>query len=219
LYEHGVDENLTKKIAVDIIGPEGIEVQEISRRDIFRKNEKFAVITEQSNSELQLSEQKKRAQGAYYSALLGRPELANQQVVVAQLGMVAGLTEEAIREIQDLEDYGKASIMSEAERDIEDILDGKFIQPNRVANTAYKQRFVDYMLDHEEDMNEEQSSRMLQYIESLAQIVVANTQRAAREQAAKEAEAQAQTGAQGRRPQLRQPGPSQPLQDVIQQNV
>ena len=219
LYRHGVDENLTKKIAVDIIGPDGIEVQEIGRRDIFRKNDEFAVMTEQSNAELTLSEQKKRGQGAYYSALLGRPELANQKVVVEKLGIVAGVDEQVLREVQDLENFGTANIQSEAARDIESILDGKFIQPNRMANTAYKQRFVDYMLDHEEDMDAEQSARMLQYIQSLAQVVVANTQRAAREQAAKEAE-QMQTGAPGaRRPQLRQPGPSQPLQDVIQQNV
>ena len=219
LYRHGVDENLTKKIAVDIIGPEGIEIQEISRRDIFRKDDEFAVMTEQANAELQLSEQKKRAQGAYYSALLGRPELGNQKVVVEKLGIVAGVPEEDIRELQDLEDYGTANVMSEAERDIEDILDGEFVQPNRMANTAYKQRFVDYMLDHEEDMSEEQSGRMLQYIRSLDQMVAANTQRAVREQAAKEQEAQLQAGGAGKRPQMRQPGPSQPFQDTVQQNV
>lgn len=220
LYRHGVDENLNKRIAVDILGPEGIEVKEISRRDIFRKGDDFAVMTEQSNAELELSEQKRRGQGAYYSALLGRPELANQKVVVAKLGMVAGVKDEDLRELQDLENYGKASIMSEAERDIESIIDGEIIMPNRIANTAYKQRFVDYMLDHEEDMSAEQATAMLQYISSLDQVVVANTQRAAREQAAKEADLLAQAGGPaGGRPQMRQPGPSQPLQDTIQQNV
>jgi len=219
LYEAGVDENLTKKMAVDIIGPEGIRIEDISRRDIFRKGDTFAVMTEQANAEMQMSEQKKRTQGAYYSALLGRPELANQKVVVAKLGLVAGLDEADIRELQDLEEYGTANIMAEAERDIEDILDGKFIQPNRMANTAYKQRFVNYMQDNEEDMNQEQAGRMLQYIRSLDQVVVANAQRAAQAQAAKEQTAQLQAGGAGKRPQMRQPGPSQPLQDTIQQNV
>lgn len=220
LYRHGVDENLTKKISVDLIGPEGIEIEEMSRRDIFRKGDDFAVMTEQSNAELQLSEQKKRGLGAYYSALLGRPELGNQKVVVEQLGKVAGETDENIRQLQDLENYGDANVMSEAERDIESILDGKNIPPNRLANAAYKQRLVHYMMDHEEDMTDDQSARMLVYIRSLDTVVIANTERAVREQAAKESEQQLTAGGRaGGRPQLRQPGPSQPLQDVIQQNV
>ena len=219
LYRHGVDENLTKKISVDIIGPEGIAMEEMSRRDIFRKGEDFAVMTEQSNAELQLSEQKKRGLGAYYSALLGRPELGNQKVVVEQLGKVAGETDENIRQLQDLENYGNATVMSEADRDIEDLLDGKSLRPNRVANTAYKQRLVNYMWDHEEDMSPEQAVRMLDYIRSLDQTIASNTARAAREQAAKEAEQLQAGGSAGGRAQLRQPGPAQPLQDIIQQNV
>ena len=219
LYRHGVDENLTKKVAVDIIGPEGIETQDISRRDIFKKNDSFAVMTEQANAELLLSEQKRRGQGAFYSALLGRAELANQKVVVEQLALVAGIDEEKIRQLQDLENYGDADIQSEAARDIEDILEGEFLQPNRIANTAYKQRFVNYMMDHEEDMDEMQTARMLQYIQSLDSIIMANTQRAVREQVASEASAQLQAGGAGKRPQLRQPGPAQPLQDTIQQNA
>ena len=67
---HGVDEHLTKKVAVDILGPEGIEVEVIGRTDIFRKNDDFAVIVEASNVELALSEQKKRTMGAFYGRSL-----------------------------------------------------------------------------------------------------------------------------------------------------
>lgn len=220
LYELGVREHLTKKVSVDILGPDGIEVEQIGRRDIFRKNDEFALMTEQSNAELALSEQKKRSLGAFYSALLGQADLANQKVVIEQLGKVAGASEEELRQLQDIENHGNATVMSEAERDIEDILDGKYIKPNRLANAAYKQRFVDFMMDHEEDMDAEQIERMLRYIRSLDEIIVTNTQRAAREQAQKELELQ-NGGTMGttRSPQLRSPGPAQPLQDVIQQNV
>ena len=216
LYMHGVDEHLTKKIAVDIIGPDGIEVETFGRTDIFRKNDEFAVIVEASNAELALSEQKKRTMGAFYSALLGRPDLANQKVVIESMGAVAGLEPEKIRQLLQLDMYGTAEVMSEAERDIEDILDGKVIAPNRVANAAYKQRFVDYMMDHEEDMDNEQISRMVQYIESLNEIIISNTVRQAREQANRE---MADQQAGGKPPQMRMPGPAQPLQDVIQQNT
>lgn len=218
LWEHGVREHLVRPVAVDILGPEGISVQNIKRSDIFRKNDEFAVMTEQSNAEILLSEQKKGGLSAFYSALLGRPDLANQKVVVERLGKVSGEDKETIRQLQDMEQYGSAHVMSEAERDIEEILDGKNIRPNRLANAAYKQRFVDYMLDHEEDMTPDQAQRMLQYIQSLTEVIVSNTQRAARDQAQQELRAQAGTQTGGT-PQLRAPGPAQPVQDVINQNV
>lgn len=218
LYLAGLDEHLTKKMAVDILGPDGIDVEMVSRRDIFRKNEEFGVIIEASNAELALSEQKKRTLSAFYSAILGRPDLANQKVVIENLALVAGVEPDGVRQLLDLELYGDAEIMSEADRDIEDILDGQTVKPNRQANAAYKQRFVDYILDHSEELDAEQYRRMVLYIRSLDEIIVANTMRAAQEQA--RAELNPATGAMGTdAPKLRAPGPAQPVQDVIQQNV
>lgn len=218
LYMHGVDEHLTKKVAVDIIGPDGIEVERISRSDIFRKGDEFGVIVEASNAELALSEQKKRTLSAFYSAVLGRPDLANQKVVIEQLARVAGADTEAVRQLLDLDTYGDAALMSEAERDIEDILDGKVVQPNRKANAAYKQRFVDFMMDHEVDMDDEQFRRMVLYVRGLDEIIMSNTLREAQEQAQRELSGQMNAGG-NKPPQLRAPGPAQPLQDVIQQNA
>jgi hypothetical protein len=216
LYMHGVDEHLTKKVAVDILGPDGIEVEKIGRTDIFKNNEDFAVIVESSNVELSLSEQKKRNRGAFLSALLGRADLANQQVVIEELAKVAGLEPEKIRQLLQLDMYGSAELMSEAEHDIETILDGKILKPNRKANAAYKQRFVDYMMDNEDNMDAEQFSRMVLYVQSLDQVIVSNTMREAREQAQREL-ANQQSGAKP--PQMRMPGPAQPLPDVMQQNL
>ena len=217
LYVSGVDEHLTKKVAVDLIGPNGIETEMIGRSDIFRKNEDFGVIVEANNAELALSEQKRRGLGAFYSAILGRPELANQNVVIQELGEVAGVTPEKMRELLQLDMNGTAQVMSEAERDIEALMDGKEVRPNKVANAAYKQRFVDFMMDNEEHMTGEQFARIVRYVQELDQIIISNTMRAARDQAAREMEGQ--MGAGGPRPQMRAPGPAQPLQDVIQQNV
>lgn len=217
LYMHGVDEHLTKKVAVDILGPEGITVEKIGRTDIFRKNEEFAVMVESSNVELSLSEQKKRNQGAFFSALLGRADLANQKVVIEQMAKVAGLEPEKIRQLLQIDIYGDAELMSEAEQDIEKLIDGQNIPPNRQANAAYKQRFVDYMMDNEDELDKETFRRMVRYIQSLDEVIVSNTIRQAREQAQRETFNQ-QSGGQ-KPPQMRMPGPAQPLQDTIQQNT
>lgn len=216
LYMYGVDEHLTRKMAVEILGPDGIEVEEISRRDIFRKNDDFGVIVEASNAELALSENKKRTQGAFFGSLLGRSDLANQKVVIESMASVAGVSPEQIRQLLQLDMYGDAEIMSEAERDIEDLIDGKNIKPNRVANAAYKQRFVDYMMDNEENLDQETFNRMVLYVQGLDEIIVQNTLEAARKQAQQELSTEA---VGGKSPQLRMPGPAQPVQDAMQQNI
>lgn len=216
LYEQGVRENLTQKVAVDILGPDGIDVVVVGKRDLFRGKEEFGVIVESSNAELQLSEQKKRTMAAFYSSLMGN-QLANQQEVIEQLGSLAGADDDTIRRILDTTNYGSAEVISEAERDIERILDGEVIKPNRIANNAYREHFINYMDDHQEDLDEEVWMRMVQYVQSLEETVVRNTVRLARETA--QAELTAQSGALQKPGQLRAPGPAQPVQDVIQQNV
>lgn len=216
LYMCGVDEHLTKKVAVDLLGPKGIESEEFSRRDIFRKNDDFGVIVEASNTELALSDQKKRTQGAFLGSLLGRADLANQKVVIENLAKVAGLEAEEVRALLEIDLYGNAEILSEAERDIEELIDGKVIKPNRMANAAYKQRFVDYMNDNQEHLDTETFNRMVLYVTSLDEIIVQNTIEAARMKAQQELSTQAMPG---KSPQLRMPGPAQPVQDAMQQNI
>jgi hypothetical protein len=219
LYEWGVRDHLTGKMAVDILGPDGVDIQMISKRDIFRKDEDFAYIIESSNSELALSEQKKRSQTAFFSALLNHP-LIDQKDLIMELGTTTGVEVGTMRRLLDNSEFGDEEILSEADRDIEIIIDGTLPKPNRVANSAYLQYFVDYMQDHEEDIDSETFARMVQYMEGLQEVVVRNTIEKARRVAAAEQAVQAagQNGADGGTP-VRAPGPAQPLADVIQQNV
>jgi hypothetical protein len=216
LWEHGVREHLTKKMAIDILGPDGVDVEIVGKGDLFRGKEDYAVMVESSNAELQNSEQKKRNLGAFFSSLLGTPLIKNQKKLIELLGTVAGAEQEQLRQLLDDSEFGDAEVMAEAERDIEIILDGTVPAPNRVANAAYKQRFVNYMQDHEEDIDQEQFARMVRYVQSLDEVIISNTRRQAREAAGRQLVGEEGQERQG---QLRQPGPAQPLQDVIQQNV
>lgn len=220
LWEMGVREHLNQKISIDVLGPKGIDLVSVGPKDLFKDKEDFAVKVESSNAELQLSEQKKRTQMAFISALRGDPTI-NQKKVIETMGRISGLEPEQIRELLDTEEFGDAEVMSEAERDIEIIMDGNMIEANRIANAAYKQRFIDYMQDHDEDINTETFQRLVQYVESLDQVIMSNTLRKAKQQAAKEQEAMAaQTGAGApQQDAVRPPGPAQPLPDVIQQNT
>ena len=68
LYLNGIDEHLVKKQAIDILGPDGINVTMVSRRDIFRKDDKFGIMVEASNAELALSAEEKASKIAFLQA-------------------------------------------------------------------------------------------------------------------------------------------------------
>lgn len=173
LYEWGVRDHLSKKVSVDILGPDGVELVEVSRRDIFRKNEEFGVMVESSSAALALSEGEKRTQ-LQFLQLQSQNPMQNPQKAYELQATIAGFDEDTIRQLQDSGDFGDAKILSEAERDIERILDGDIIEPNARANTAYKQKFVDYMTDHKEDIDDDQFDSLVEYVTSLEEIIIQN---------------------------------------------
>lgn len=180
LYEIGVRDHLTKKVAVDLIGPDGIETEEITRRDIFHKNDQFNVSVEASDAEEQAStiDQKNKLQ--FLQSFLTNPltpGLINPKKAFEIQGKVAGLTEDEIKQLLDTSEYGNAEIISEAELDIEGLLEGKQVKPNKAANLAYKQHVVDYLNDHEDDMGHEQFMRIAGYLTNLEPIIMTNTVR------------------------------------------
>ena len=178
LYEWGVREHLTKKVAVDIIGPDGVEQEEISRRDIFRAKETFGVIVQASDAELQLSEAEKKIKLDFLSAEADTPSaeqaIMNPKKAFEMKARIVGFEDDEIRQLMDVSDFGDEDIMAEADRDIETILDNKSIKPNQAANTAYVQRFITWLRDHEEDVDAPTRERFFAYIDLLEPIVMRN---------------------------------------------
>lgn len=178
LYECGVKEHLIKRVAVDILGPDGVEVKMINYRDLYKKNDDYGLLIESSNAETALSEVDKRTKLAFLQGQSGNPTQNMQKAYEIQ-AQIAGFDDDTIRELMDKDNYGTAKIMSEAERDIEALLENEKVKPNQSANTAYLQKFVDYIRDHEEDVNNEQFSRIIEYMSQLQPIIVRNMARQA----------------------------------------
>jgi hypothetical protein len=77
----------------------------------------------------------------------------------------------------DTQYYGNKELMAEADRDIEELISGQDIKPNKNANNAYKQKLVDYLKDHEEDIDMPTFTRISGYIRSLDEIIMSNEAR------------------------------------------
>ena len=219
LYEWGVRDHLVRKVAIDILGPEGIELVSVSRRDLFKKNtdDEFGLIIEATNSDAARSADKNRLQVAFLGSLIGNPEIDQRDLLIA-LGELASVEVQTMHNLLDKSEYGDSELRGEAARDLELIIDGDKIKPNRRANSAYKTYFVDYMDDNQENLDSEVFANLVEYVQSLQPVIVRNLRERAREQAALElAAANDATGKPSSG--IRAPGRSQPLQDTFNQNT
>lgn len=173
LWECGVREHLKKKVAVDIIGPDGVELEEIGYKDIFRKNDSFGLMVESSDAEMTLSEIAKKTKLTFLANNAENP-VQNPKKAYEISSNIVGFTDDETRQLMDTSEFGDAEMMSEAERDIEAILDGKNIQPNQIATAAYLQRFIDYARDNQENITQEQFLALTGYMASLEPIIMRN---------------------------------------------
>lgn len=181
LYQIGVDDNLITKQAVDIMGPDGIETKKISRRDIFRKTDEFIIKVEASNAEF-LSSIRERDSKIKFLQGEANNEGVNQKKSFELRAKLAGLSDDDIKELQDVDFFGNSKVMSECDRDIEMLLDGEKTPLNELANNAYKQKMVNYLRDHKEDITMDQFKRIADYIVRLEDIIITNETRKMREE-------------------------------------
>ncbi len=189
LWEAGVREHLNRKTAVEIMGPNGVQIVEVSKRDIFRKSDKFGVIVQASDAETALSDKDKANKVNFLTTQAQNQSLNQKKIFEIQAG-IAGFTEEEIRQMLDTSEFGDAELMAMAEKDIEQIMDGQEIPPNQAANSAYKQRFVDFMTMNAESIDTDQFVALAKYVDSLSEIIVRNMVRQANSMLLKQEAAQ-----------------------------
>lgn len=173
LYMDGVEWHLTKKVAVRILGPDGLEKTVfIGKRDI-KPSQDFDILVKSSNAEAQSDAVDKKNKLTFLTAN-STNQLVNQKKLFEITADISGFDADTIRSLLDVSEYGEADLMSEADRDIESLLDKKIIDPNAKANNSYRKRIVEYMQDHYEDMDTDTFLLFKDYVESLEPIIITN---------------------------------------------
>lgn len=176
LYEWGIKEHLNNKVAVDILGPDGVEIKKIRNKDIYKKGDVFGCLVEASNAEVTNSLTNQKTKLTFLSGQVQNP-MVNKSKAFEMEAKIAGFTEDEIRELLDINSYGNEELMSEADRDIEMLLNKEIIEPNEMANNAYKQKMINYLRDHKEDITFEQFGLIAEYITTLEPIIMRNEAR------------------------------------------
>lgn len=177
LYLNGLEEHMTSKIAVEMIGIDGVEYKQVSKKDIKHDSDfEIEVVTAGTEETMQGVETKNKLTFLQGKALLppGGANPFNPKVLGELEATIAGFSADEVKRLLDTKDDANAEIMSEAARDIRSILDGEDIEPNQIATNSYKQKIVDYMRDEQENISNEQATRLALYIESLDPIIMRN---------------------------------------------
>lgn len=184
LYWYGIMDHLKMKVAVKILGPKGLEKTVfVGKRDVKPQSD-YEIIIKSSDAEASADSTDKRNKVNFLDRWVNNA-LVNQKVLFEEEATIIGIDPDRIRALLDTQDVGTAEIISEAERDIESLLDGKIIEPNMNANVAYANHFIEYLKDHQEDMDEETFALFQAYMMSLEPIIVNNTGTALMNQKAK----------------------------------
>lgn len=173
LWRYGVEDNLTVKTAVKILGSQGLEETVfINKRDI-KPMANWDILIESSSAEEQADAVDKRNKIQFMASYKGDPSI-NQKALFEKSASIAGFNNDDIREFLDTSEYGDAELMGEAERDMEDLLNKKIIEPNERANVAYATHILNYMRDHKEDMNDDQWALFNDYMTRIEPVVMRN---------------------------------------------
>lgn len=188
LYLDGLDEHLKKKVAVEMIGLQGIEFKEVSNKDLKRtRNFNIMVITSGQEEKAQTTE--KRNKLTFLSSKSAdQSGLYNKKIMAEMEATIAGFSQDEIKAMTDVKNDENAELMSECAADIQRMLDGEVIEPNELANTAYLQKMRDYMKDNKEYFlkKPEIANNIFEYMVQLQPIITRNMVEALDTQLAKE---------------------------------
>lgn len=101
---------------------------------------------------------------------------------------IAGFTQDEIKAMTDVKNDENAELMAECAQDIQDLLAGKSIPPNQMANTAYLQKMKNYMKDNSGYLmkHPDIAQGMFDYMNELSPIVSRNMVEALDKQLGKE---------------------------------
>lgn len=176
LYLDGLDEHLTTKVAIEMIGIDGVEFKKVSKKDI-QRNAEFDIMTVTAGQEETMQNTEKRNKLTFLSSKGNDMSgVYNRKILGEMEARIAGFTADEIKYMLDTKNDGTNKLMAECAEDIEEMLNGKVIMVNDMANTAYMQKMKDYLRDNRDYMlkHPDIANIFFDYLTRLEPVVVQN---------------------------------------------
>ena len=184
LHKEGVMQDLKKKMAVQIVGPMGLEIEMVSSRDLKPYQNDYDILVESSIAEAQSNAADSKNKITFLSAYKGDQNI-NQKVLFETQATIAGVDDDTVKRLLDTSDYDAIEVVAQADEAFQMIIGGHKAPLYKDANTAFLQRLHDLSDKYDHELTSEQHSAIFAYIDQITPIVEQNAARSVVAQAAK----------------------------------
>ena len=184
LHKEGVMQDLKRKMAVQIMGPMGLEIEQVTARDLKPYNNDYDILVEASNAEAQSNAVESKNKLTFLGVYTDDPNI-NQKVLFETQASIAGVDDDTIKRLLDTSDYDAVEVVAQADEAFEIILGGEKAPTYKDANTGFLQRLVDLSEKYDNELTPEQHAAVFAYIDQMTPIVEKNAARSVVGQAAK----------------------------------
>lgn len=184
LHREGVMQDLKKKMAVQILGPMGLEIETVSARDLKPFKNDYDILVESSIAEAQSNLADSQNKLTFLGAYKG-DETINQKVLFETQASIAGVDDDTIKRLLDTGDYNALEIVAQADEAFQLVIGGHRAPLYKDANTAFLQRLHDLSDKYDHELTSEQHAAVFAYIEQITPVVERNAARSVVAESAK----------------------------------
>lgn len=175
-YLYGLKDHLNEKMAVKILGANGVEWEKLDKNEITDLNIKVTG----GNDEAKFNEMKSQRKMAALSDIASNQTIAgkiNPNWLIEEKLKSAGYDAEEIKRALDVNNFGDDDLMTEAAQSIQAIINGKTPEINRGATSGFMQKIIDFAYDTSLKM--EIFDRLVDYAKKHTEIAAENMARKA----------------------------------------
>lgn len=172
LYLEMLKEFCPAKFAVKLIGPKGIEISEIGPDDLDTDGDVLVAVLA-SDAENNVDTDKKKIKIEFLTKY-AQAQFINPKAAFEIEGEMIGFDQDELKRLTDVKNEQDMEIISECWRDIQDIISGKKVKPNLMANVAYATTLFNYMRDNKENLKTGPFMALASYFEAIKPIVIRN---------------------------------------------
>lgn len=176
-FVDGLKANMPQKMAVQIIGMNGVEWDELRKEDITE----FDISITGGTAQKKIEEMRSQKQETTLALIIKDQTLksrVNPDWLAEAILRHGDFTEEEIKRALDINNFGDQEIMSEAAKACEMILEGKQPKINKGATSGFMQKIVDFATENE--MDSKTYDALMNYAMSHYDIAMKNMERKAK---------------------------------------
>jgi hypothetical protein len=190
-FKQGLEHNLTKPVAVKIMGGTGVEWEELTKDDLKTESE-LTVQPVGGTSEMEL----KRLRDSEKAEVLPTLLAVNPQWKERQTLLLKGFTEEEVKDAFSQESFAEKELLSEAAQAEKDIVEGKAVKLNRGATASFMQHIVDFATNTD-DLDDAIYAALMEFALAHQDIVIDNMNRDVKQMLAQRARIRLSTPTSG----------------------